>query len=444
MFEQLSGKIQNTFKALGRNGTLSEKELNDSLREIRMALLEADVNYKVAKEFIESVREKAVSNDILKSPTPTQQVIKIVNIELVRLLGDTAPKLQRASQQPTVIMLVGIQGSGKTTTCAKLAVQMRRGGDKILLIAADIYRPAAIDQLKQLALELDLAVYDEGTDSSPRAIVKHGIEEAKRIGASIVIIDTAGRIQTDEDMMTEIADLKQQFSPSEILLVADAMSGQDAVSAAQAFYETVDITGVILTKMDGDARGGAALSIRAVTGAPIKFLGTGERTDALEVFHPDRLASRILGQGDIATLVEKAQTEFVDIDTKNLKRRMQEGSFNLDDFLEQFEKVRKMGPMSQILGMIPGFANFKSQFNDEDLDDGFFMKMEAIISSMTLQERRRPEIINGSRRRRIAAGSGTSTQDVNQLLKQFKEAKKIMKAMTSGKMGRMMVPGIGQ
>jgi signal recognition particle subunit SRP54 len=270
------------------------------------------------------------------------------------------------------------------------------------------------------------------------------LAEAKRIGAAIVIIDTAGRLHVDDDMMREITDLKRRFAPSEVLLVADAMSGQDAVSAAKAFHEAVDISGVILTKMDGDARGGAALSIRAVTGAPIKFLGTGERPDALEVFHPDRLASRILGRGDMASLVEKAQTEFAEVDAKQLKKRMQDGSFSLDDFLEQFQKVQSMGPMSQILGMIPGFGNIKDQFDEDDLDDGFFTTMEAIISSMTPQERRRPEIINGSRRRRIAAGSGTSPQDVNQLLKQFKEAKKMMKAMAGGRLGRMMVPGIGR
>ncbi len=444
MFEHLSGKIQGAFGKLGRRGTLSEQDLDEALREIRMALLEADVNYKVARDFIKAVRERSLADDVLKSPTPTQKVIGIVNEELVALLGGEAPKLQRSSQPPTVIMLVGLQGSGKTTTCAKLATQMRRGGDRPLLIAADVYRPAAIEQLQQLGAQLDLAVFDEGVDTTPRKIVEHGLEEAKRIGAAIVIIDTAGRLHIDDEMMKEIGDLKRRFSPSEILLVADAMSGQDAVSAAKAFHEAVDITGVILTKMDGDARGGAALSIRAVTGAPIKFLGTGEGADALEVFHPDRLASRILGRGDMASLVEKAQSEFGEVDAKQLKKRMQEGSFSLDDFLEQFQKVRNMGPMSQILGMIPGFGSIKSQFDEDDFDDGFFTKVEAIISSMTPQERRRPEIINGSRRRRIAAGSGTSTQDVNQLLKQFKEAKKMMKAMASGRLGRMMVPGMGR
>ncbi|MEE9278333.1 MAG: signal recognition particle protein [Dehalococcoidia bacterium] len=441
MFEHLTDKLQGAFGKLGRRGTLTEKDLDEALREIRLALLEADVNYRVAKDFVNAIRERALSDDVLKSITPTQKVIGIVNEELVRLLGGESPKLQRASQPPTVIMLVGLQGSGKTTTSAKLAVRLRRGGDRPLLIAADIYRPAAIEQLLQLGKQLDVAVYEEGTDAPPVQIVANGLKEAKRIGAAIVIVDTAGRLHVDDAMMAEIEELKKRFRPSEVLLVADAMSGQDAVATAKAFHEAVDITGVILTKMDGDARGGAALSIRAVTGAPIKFLGTGEKADALEPFHPDRLASRILGRGDMATLVEKAKSEFGEQDAKTMKRRMQDGSFGLDDFLEQFQKVQQMGPLSQLLGMIPGLGNIKQQLDGEELDDDFFTKIEAIIGSMTPDERRKPEIINGSRRRRIANGSGTNPQDVNQLLNQFKEAKKLMKAVASGRMGRLAMPG---
>ena len=442
MFDNLSDKFQGVFGNLGRRGTLSEKDLDAALRELRLALLEADVHYKVARNFVNSVREQALTEDVLKSITPTQQVIQIVNNELVRLLGGEAPRLHKSSQTPTVIMVVGLQGAGKTTTCAKLAVHLRRGGDRSLLIAADIYRPAAVEQLRQLGKQLDLTVYDEGTDAQPVTIVEHGIAEAKRIGVPIVIVDTAGRLHIDDAMMDEIQHLKERFKPSEVLLVADAMAGQDAVNAAQAFHDAVDITGVILTKIDGDARGGAALSIRAVTGTPIKFLGTGERADALEAFHPDRLASRILGQGDMATLIERAKTEFEDQDTKKLQRKMQDGSFGLDDFLEQFQKVSNMGPLSQILGMIPGLGAMKKQLDMEELDDSFFFKVEAIVRSMTPGERRKPEIINGSRRRRIATGSGTTSQDVNQLLNQFREAKKIMKAMAGGRRGQMMIPGV--
>ena len=441
MFENLTDKLQGAFGRLGRRGTLSEKDLDEALREIRLALLEADVNYKVARDFVKAVRERALSEDVLKSVTPTQKVIGIVNGELVRLLGGSAPKLQRSSQPPTVIMLVGLQGSGKTTTGAKLALRMRRGGDRPLLIAADVYRPAAVEQLRQLGKQLDIAVYDEGTDASPADIVANGLKEAKRIGAAVVIIDTAGRLHIDKEMMAEIADLRERFQPSEALLVTDALSGQDAVSAAQAFHDAVNISGVILTKMDGDARGGAALSIRAVTGAPIKFLGTGEKADALEPFHPDRLASRILGQGDMATLVERAQEEFGQQDAKKMQRRMRDGTFGLDDFVEQVEKVRKMGPLSQVLGMIPGLGNLRHQLDSEDMDGEFFTRVNAMISSMTPEERRKPEIINGSRRRRIAAGSGATIQDVNQLLNQFKEAKKMMKAMTDGRLGQFAAPG---
>jgi signal recognition particle subunit SRP54 len=437
MFDSLTDKLGGVFGRLGRHGTLTEKDLEDALREVRLALLEADVNYKVARDFIKAIKARALTDEVLQSVIPIQKVVGIVNEELVALLGGQAPRIQRASQPPTIIMLVGLQGAGKTTTASKLAVYMRRNGDRPLLVAADVYRPAAIEQLKQLGAQLDVAVYEEGP-GKPLEIVKHGLEEAKRIGAAVVIIDTAGRLHVDDEMMDEIRELKSKYKPHEVLLVADAMSGQDAVSAAAAFHEAVDITGVVLTKIDGDSRGGAALSIRAVTGAPIKFLGTGERADALELFHPDRLASRILGQGDIATLTERAQAEFGEQDAKGLQKRMQDGNFSLDDFLEQFKRVQNMGSISQLLGMIPGMGNIKKQLQVDELDDSFFSQVEAIIGSMTLQERQHPEIIKGSRKRRIATGSGTTPQDVNQLLNQFKEAKKIMKAVASGKMGGLM------
>ena len=434
MFESLTGKLQGVFASLGRRGAISEDELDAALREVRMALLEADVNYKVARDYIKAVRARAATDEVLRSPTPLNRLIEIINGELVALLGTESPRLQHASQPPTIILMVGLQGSGKTTTAAKLALRSRKAGERPLLIAADIYRPAAIDQLHALGKQLDIEVFDQGADTPPAKIVESGLKRARELGAGTVIVDTAGRLHVDDAMMAEIADLRKRFSPTEVLLVADAMSGQDAVNAAQAFHEAVSITGVVLSKMDGDARGGAALSIRAVTGAPIKFLGVGERPDALESFHPDRLASRILGRGDISTLAEKAQAEFGERDAKQLRRRIQEGGFDLEDFLEQIGRVRNMGPLNQLIGMLPGLNQIKNQINVDDLDDAYFVQFEAIVRSMTPEERRKPEIISGSRRRRIARGSGTTPQDVNQLLKQFKEAKKIMKALTSGKM----------
>ena len=425
---------------MGRHGALNEKDLDEVLREIRLALLEADVNFRVARDFIKAVKARALTDEVLRSVTPTRKVLEIVSSELTDLLGGGAPRLTRASNPPTIYLLVGLQGSGKTTTAAKLAARLRKDGQRPLLVAADVYRPAAVEQLRQLGAELDIAVYDEGTEAKPAAIVEHALGEAKRLGAAVVIVDTAGRLHIDEAMMEEIRDLEQRFAPHEVLLVADAMSGQEAVTAAQAFHEAVSITGVILTKMDGDARGGAALSIRAVTGAPVKFLGTGERADAMEPFYPERLASRILGQGDMATLVDRAKEEFGQTDAKQLQKRMQDGSFGLDDFVEQFEKVRNMGPLSQILAMVPGFGAMRQQLDVEELDDHYVGRVTAIISSMTPDERRRPEIINGSRRRRIATGSGSTPQDVNQLLNQFKEAKKIMKALSSGRRGGLPTP----
>lgn len=437
MFESLTDKLGGVFGKLGRRGTLTEKDLDEALREVRLALLEADVNYKVARDFIKAVKARALTDAVVQSINPTQQAINIIHEELVALLGGEAPRIQRASHPPTIIMLVGLQGAGKTTTAAKLAVHMRRAGDRPLLIAADVYRPAAIEQLKQLGAQLELDVFEEG-QSDPREIIEHGLAEAKRLGSVIVIVDTAGRLHVDDEMMQEIRDLKSRFEPHEVLLVADSMAGQDAVSAAEAFHQAVEISGVVLTKIDGDARGGAALSIRAVTGAPIKFLGTGERADEFELFHPDRLAGRILGQGDLATLAERAQAEFGEEDAATLQKRMQDGTFGLDDFLEQYKRVENMGSISQLLSMIPGMGNIKQQLDVDSLDEGFFSRVEAIISSMTPHERSHPEVIKGSRKRRISAGSGTSPQDVNQLLNQFKEAKKIMKAVSSGKMGGLL------
>ncbi len=441
MFDALSGKLQDVFATLGRRGSISEKELDSALREVRLALLEADVNYKVARDFIKAIRARANTDEVIKSPTPLNRVIEIINEELIALLGDESPSIKRASQGPTIILMVGLQGSGKTTTAAKLALRARRAGDRPLLIAADVYRPAAIDQLQALGKQLDIEVFQLGADAQPLAIVEQGLARAKQIGAGTVIVDTAGRLHIDSPMMTEITELRDRCSPTEVLLVADAMSGQDAVNAATAFDQAVGITGVILSKMDGDARGGAALSIRAVTGAPIKFLGIGERPDALEPFHPDRLASRILGRGDMSTLVERAEQEFGEQDAKVWRRRLQDGDFDLDDFIDQIGKVRQMGPLSQIVSMIPGLGSIKNQIQVDDLDDDFFRHFEAIVRSMTPEERRKPEIINGTRRRRIANGSGTTPQDVNQLLNQFKQAKLIMKDLASGRMPAM--PGVG-
>ena len=434
MFDALSAKLQGVFQTVGRRGTLSEQDLDAALREVRLALLEADVNYKVARDYIKAVRSRAATDEVLRSPTPLNRLIEIINDELIALLGEDSSKLQKAAQGPTMALIVGLQGSGKTTTCAKLALHARRGGERPLLIAADVYRPAAIEQLKQLGAQLEIEVFELGAEEAPRRIVEAGLARAAEIGAGTVIVDTAGRLHVDEAMMDEIRELRERFEPSEVLLVADAMSGQDAVNAASAFHEAVGITGVILSKMDGDARGGAALSIRSVTGAPIRFLGVGERPDALEAFHPQRLASRILGRGDMATLAEKAQAEFGEADAKRMRRRMQDGDFNLEDFMEQIDRVRNMGTLSQLLNMIPGLGNVKKQLDVEELDDGYFRQFEAIVSSMTPEERRKPEIIRGSRRRRIALGSGTTPQEVNQLLNQYKQAKKLMKQIAGGKM----------
>jgi signal recognition particle subunit SRP54 len=433
MFESLSDKLQSVFGKLNSHGMVTEKDLDEAMREVRLALLEADVNFKVVREFIGHVRERAAGSEIFKSLTPTQQIIGIVNEELIALLGKEQAPLNRSPQNPTIVMLVGLQGSGKTTLAAKIALHLRSRGDRPLLIAADVYRPAAVDQLQALGRQLSIPVFAKGTDVSPEAICEEGLAEARRTGATVMIVDTAGRLHVDEQMMDEVARLRQQLQPAEVLFVADAMAGQDAVNAAEEFHKAVGTTGLVLTKMDGDARGGAALSIRAVTGVPVKFIGTGEKPDALEPFYPDRLASRILGMGDIVTLVERAQAAMGEENVKELERKMRTAQFDLDDFLTQMQRVKKMGPLGQLVGMLPGLGQIKKQLAVDELDDGFFSQIEAIIYSMTPGERRNPKIINGSRRRRISRGSGTEPREVNQLLNQFEEARKIMKVMANSK-----------
>jgi len=433
VFESLTDKLQGAFKKFGSRGVVTEEDLDQALREVRMALLEADVNFKVVREFTTRVKEKALGAQVLRSLTPAQQVIGIVYDELVELLGGEAPKLATASKPPSVIMLVGLQGSGKTTSIAKLASLLKKEGQRPLVIACDVYRPAAVQQLLTLAKQLDVPCYEEGIDIKPSEIAANGLEKARRMNCTHVLIDTAGRLHIDDAMMSEVADLRKQLQPQEVLFVADAMAGQDAVTAAREFHEKVGITGLILTKMDGDARGGAALSIRQVTGVPVKFIGVGEKSEALEAFHPDRLAGRILGMGDMMTLIEKARLEMGDEDTDHFGEKFKKGTFDLQDFLEQLRKVRKMGPLGQLVQMLPGFNRIKMQLNVDDLDDRFFKQAEAIVLSMTPWERRHPEKVDGKRRKRIARGSGTGAMQVNQVLKQFFEARKIARTIATGK-----------
>jgi signal recognition particle subunit SRP54 len=434
MFESLSEKLQGVFGRLGSRGTVTEKDLDDALREVRIALLEADVNFKVVKDFVAHVRERAQGAEIHKALKPHEQIISFVNEELVETLGKEAAHLNRGAQPPTVVMLVGLQGSGKTTMASKLALFLRSRGDKPLLVACDVYRPAAVEQLKTLGRSLDVPVYDEGTKVAPLQIARNAMAEARRIGATVVILDTAGRLHIDEQMMHEVAELRDQLKPHEVLFVMDALIGQEAVKTAEEFHKAVGITGMVLTKMDGDARGGAALSIRHVVGVPIKFVGVGEKPDALEAFFPDRMASRILGMGDMLTLIDKAKAAIGEEDVKGLEKKMKSGQFDLDDFVDQLQRVKKMGSIGNLISMLPGAGNIKKQLGVAgEMDEDFFKQVEAIIYSMTPQERRHPEIISGSRRKRIATGSGTKPQDVNQLLKQFAEAKKVMKMMATTK-----------
>ena len=437
MFESLSDRLQGVFSRLGNRGRLTEKDIDEAMREVRRALIEADVNLSVVKEFIAAVKERSVGAEVLKSLTPGQQVIKIVNEELVTLLGTEQSPLARSSQPPTIIMLVGLQGAGKTTHAAKLAVHLRKSGQTPLLIAADVYRPAAVNQLQALGKQINLPVYDEGTQASPPEIVERGLRVARDKGNGTVIIDTAGRLQINEQLMQELVEIKKRVKPHEILFVADAMTGQEAVNVAREFNEQVGLTGVIMTKMDGDARGGAALSIRRVTGVPIKFLGTGEKIDALEAYYPDRLASRILGMGDVLSLIERAQSQFNEDEAKALEKKVLTGKFDLDDFLNQLQQVKQMGPINQLLEMIPGLGA-AARKQDVQISDDDLKQIEAIIRSMTAAERRNPQLVKGSRRKRIAKGSGREIREVNELLNQFKQMQKMMASF-----GKGGFPGIG-
>lgn len=432
MFELLSEKLEGVFRRLGSKGRLTERDVDEALREVRLALLEADVNFRVVKEFIAKVRERSLSIEVLESLTPGQQVIKIVNEELIAILGGGPSRLVPASHPPTVVMLVGLQGSGKTTTAAKLALLLKSTGYRPLLVAADHRRPAAIEQLVILGKQLEIPVYSEDTSSKPISVCIHAMKRARELAATWVIADTGGRLHIDEAMMEEVAGMKRELNPSEVLLVVDAMTGQDAVRAAEEFHTKVGLTGLILTKMDGDAHGGAALSIKSVTGVPIKFIGTGEKVDAFETFHPDRLASRILGMGDMLTLIERAEKTLDEERTRKLEKKLRHATLDLEDFLEQLEQMQRMGPLSQLVEMIPGLSSIAGRARAE-VDDRKVKKIEAIILSMTPEERRNPEIIDGSRRRRIARGSGTTPQDVNQLLNQFRQTQKLVKQMARGR-----------
>ena len=431
MFENLTEKLQNIFDKLARRGKLTEDDVNAGLREVRLALLEADVNYKVVKDFIARVKERAVGAEVMRSLTPAQQVIKIVHEELIATLGAPS-KVDLSGPPPHVIMLVGLQGSGKTTTAAKLALRLRKSGQRPLLVAADTYRPAAITQLEILGRQLDIPVHSEGAKVPPPTICANAVKRAEASAYSVLIMDTAGRLHIDDEMMGELERIKQLTRPQEVLLVADAMTGQDAVRVASDFHQRVGLTGLILTKVDGDARGGAAISIRSVTGVPIKFLGVGEKTDALEPFHPDRLASRILGMGDVLSLIEKAQTEMDQTQAMAMGQKLLKGEFNLEDFLAQLQQIKKLGPLSQLMEMIPGYAKISKDVSPE-LTDQQMKRVEAIISSMTREERLNPRIINASRKRRIARGSGTTVQEVNMLLSQFRQTQRMMKRLGQGR-----------
>ncbi len=427
MFESLSDKLQSIFERLGSKGKLTENDVNVAMREVRMALLEADVNFKVVKDFVERVKLRAVGAEVMDSLTPAQMVVKIVNEELVELLGKPAP-LNTSGQPPHVIMLVGLQGAGKTTMAAKLALRLKKAGQRPLLVAADIYRPAAIKQLELLGKQVDIPVHSEGTGVAASSITKNALRMAREKAYTVVILDTAGRLQIDDVMMQELEQVRMVTRPADILLVVDAMTGQEAVNVAEGFNKRVPLTGLIMTKIDGDARGGAALSIRQVTGVPIKFLGTGEKLADLEPFAPDRLAGRILGMGDVLSLIERAQEHMSEDTALAMEKRLTEGQFDLEDFLEQLKQVKKLGPLGDLLGMIPGMGKMAKDIDPRETEKTL-KQTEAIISSMTIAERRSPDLLNASRRRRIAAGSGVEVQDVNQLMKQFRDMQKMMKQM---------------
>lgn len=438
-FESLADKLQGIFKNLRGKGKLSEKDVTAAMREVRLALLEADVNYKVVKDFINKIKERAVGAEVLESLTPGQQVIKIVNEEMTQLMGGSVSKINIAAKPPTIVMMVGLQGSGKTTSSGKLARLFKKQGRRPLLAACDIYRPAAIKQLQILGEKLEIPVFTMGDKQSPVDIAKAAKNFAEKQGHDLVILDTAGRLHVDEELMEELVEIKKNCHPHEILLVVDAMTGQDAVNVAKSFDERLGLDGVVLTKLDGDTRGGAALSVKAVTGKPVKFVGMGEKLEALESFHPDRMASRILGMGDVLTLIEKAQEKVDAKKAQDLERKLRKNEFTLDDFLDQLQQMKSMGPLNQIMDMIPGMGKVKALKN-VDLDEKDLKHTEAIISSMTKEERKRPDIVNGSRRKRIARGSGTSVQEVNKLLKQFSQTQKMIKQINqmqqSGKVGK--------
>lgn len=438
IFESLADKLQDTIGKLRGKGKVTEQDVDEAMREVKLALLEADVNFKVVKSFVKKVKERSLGSDVMESLTPGQQVIKIVMEELSALMGDSAEKID-FSKNPTVILMTGLQGAGKTTTTAKLARLLKKKNKRPLLVACDVYRPAAIKQLEVLASQIQVPVFAQGTDADPVEIARNGIDHARANGNDVVMIDTAGRLHIDEELMDEIKGIKEATEPTEILLVLDAMTGQDAVKVAQAFDDALTITGVVLTKLDGDARGGAALSIRSVTDVPIKFIALGEKMDALEVFHPDRMAKRILGMGDVVGLIEKAE-EFVDEKkAKELEEKLRSQTFTFDDFLDQMQQMRNLGPLEDLLGMIPGMNN--KALKNMKIDEKEFARVEAIIRSMTKKERTHPEIIDSSRKKRIAKGSGTDVRQVNGLLKQFKELRKMMKklgAMNGGKGKRRM------
>ena len=435
MFENLSEKLNQTFKRLKGHGKLSEQNIQDALKEVRITLLEADVNFKVVKEFIEGVKHKALGQEVLRSLTPAQQFIKIVKDDLISLMGNRESHLSFTGNPPHCVMVVGLQGSGKTTTIGKLARLLCDKNQRPLLVPADVYRPAAIDQLKILGKQLGVDVYESTPEQHPVAICKGALKAAQMKGLSVVLIDTAGRWHIDQELMDELKNIKEATHPKEVLLVADAMTGQEAVNVATSFNELLAIDGVILTKMDGDARGGAALSIKAVTQKPIKFIGVGEKLDVLEVFHPERMASRILGMGDILSLIEKAESAIDTEDALALEKKIRKDGFTLEDFRKSFQQIKKMGPLQDILGMIPGLNN--KALNTMQIDDRKLTRMEAILDSMTGKERLYPSILNGSRRKRIARGSGTSVQDVNKLIKQYMQTRKVLKGFGKGKMKDM-------
>ena len=443
MFESLSQRLDTAFEGLRKGGRVKEADVKAVMREVRMALLEADVALPIVKDFIKEVRQRALGEEVHKALKPSEQVVKIIHEEMVDMLGEPGRLSFSGSSKPHVIMMVGLQGTGKTTNTAKLALHLRAEGRSPLMIAADTYRPAAVDQLVTLAKQINVPIYEEGASSTPPAIVKRGLKKAKELEADVVLVDTAGRLQIDETKMDELEEIKRISAPAEILLVADAMTGQEAVNIARGFNEHLGITGLVLTRVDGDARGGAALSMRAVTGVPIKYMGTGEKVsaDTLELFHPDRIAQRILGMGDIMSLIEKTESVYEEEEALRLQSKIMKNDFTLQDFLDQLQKIRRMGPLGKVLGMIPGMSKLQMQtdFNDEDIEKRI-RKVEAIINSMTPQERKHPRILKASRKRRIASGSGVEVRDVNELLKQFQQMSRLMNQISRGKMPS--IPGL--